>query len=229
MENNAILLLDGNLHYLKATYRLLSTKYHVRIATRPTAALELLQHNETIAVIIADYTMPEMDGIHFFSHVLKIAPHCKRIMFTACSETSVVINAINHGKIDAFLQKPCSEQTLLNTVESVLPDATASSSSFSSGYTPFFPTDCLKQYQTLDTLTSREREILGMISMGFSNQDIAIKLGLTLGTVKSHCRNIFNKLGVSSRTQAIAVLNHWNNARNFDNESHLINPLKFKT
>jgi LuxR family maltose regulon positive regulatory protein len=66
-----------------------------------------------------------------------------------------------------------------------------------------------KQYVSLTTyviesLTRREIEILQLIANGYSNQDIAAHLVLSLHTVKKHISNIFMKLGVNSRTQAIA-------------------------
>ena len=53
-------------------------------------------------------------------------------------------------------------------------------------------------------LTEREIEILRLVDDGLSNSEIADKLIVTVGTVKKHLNNIFGKLGVSSRTQALA-------------------------
>jgi LuxR family maltose regulon positive regulatory protein len=56
----------------------------------------------------------------------------------------------------------------------------------------------------LDLLTERELEVLRLICEGYSNQDIASELVVTIHTVKTHASNIYGKLGVRSRTQAIA-------------------------
>jgi LuxR family maltose regulon positive regulatory protein len=56
----------------------------------------------------------------------------------------------------------------------------------------------------IDPLSERELEVLRLIAMGYSNQEIAEKLVITVGTVKAHTSNIFNKLNVRSRTQAIS-------------------------
>ena len=55
-----------------------------------------------------------------------------------------------------------------------------------------------------EPLSSRELEVLALIAKGLTNQEIAARLYLSLHTVKAHARNIYAKLGVSSRTQAVA-------------------------
>jgi LuxR family maltose regulon positive regulatory protein len=55
-----------------------------------------------------------------------------------------------------------------------------------------------------EPLSARELEVLDLIAAGLTNQQIAARLYVSLHTVKSHARNIYAKLGVSSRTQAIA-------------------------
>jgi ATP/maltotriose-dependent transcriptional regulator MalT len=56
----------------------------------------------------------------------------------------------------------------------------------------------------LEPLSERELEVLGLIARGLSNREIAQRLVLSVGTVKVHARNIYGKLGVGSRTQALA-------------------------
>src|SRR5258706_8194481 len=65
--------------------------------------------------------------------------------------------------------------------------------------------DDLNRQGVEDQLTQRELEIVRLIADGLSNAEIAQKLYLSLATVKVHTRNIFSKLGVNSRTQAVAA------------------------
>jgi LuxR family maltose regulon positive regulatory protein len=61
-----------------------------------------------------------------------------------------------------------------------------------------------KHPEMVEPLSARELEVLGLIAKGHSNQEIATKLFLSLNTVKVHCSHIYGKLGVKSRTQAVA-------------------------
>ena len=69
---------------------------------------------------------------------------------------------------------------------------------FNQAATPTTPADLL------DPLSERELEILQLIAGGMSNKELANELVLTVGTVKWHLNNIYSKLGVRSRTQAVA-------------------------
>jgi LuxR family maltose regulon positive regulatory protein len=62
----------------------------------------------------------------------------------------------------------------------------------------------LRPSSLVEPLSERELEVLGLIAEGLTNQEIASRLFLALSTVKVHTRNIYGKLGVNSRTQAVA-------------------------
>jgi ATP/maltotriose-dependent transcriptional regulator MalT len=74
---------------------------------------------------------------------------------------------------------------------------------------PFSPSGPIPQIPLLDSLTNREEEILHALALGLSNKEIALKFGLTEGTVKNHVFNLYSKLGVKRRTQAIARAREW--------------------
>ena len=59
--------------------------------------------------------------------------------------------------------------------------------------------------ESIDTLTEKERRLLRYVAIGFSNRDLAARLSVSTNTVKWHLRNIFEKLHIKTRTQAVAV------------------------
>jgi DNA-binding NarL/FixJ family response regulator len=65
------------------------------------------------------------------------------------------------------------------------------------------PTDACKY--SLTTLTTRERQIVGLVSKGLSNREVASRLNLSEGTIKAHLHNIYQKLAISNRTALTAL------------------------
>jgi DNA-binding NarL/FixJ family response regulator len=63
----------------------------------------------------------------------------------------------------------------------------------------------LAESLTVEELTSREEEVLRLVVNGLCNKDVSRRLGIALGTVKSHLKSTFDKLNVQSRTQAVAA------------------------
>jgi DNA-binding NarL/FixJ family response regulator len=64
--------------------------------------------------------------------------------------------------------------------------------------------DTIREPETEAVLTTREREILELLSEGFGNKQIAARLGISTNTVKTHLEFLFEKLGVSTRAEAVA-------------------------
>ena len=107
----AVLYIDDNIHNLnsfKATFRKEFKVYTASSAREGLALLEVI----TVQVIIADYKMPEMNGIDFFAAVVKKFPEPVRILLTGHADIKAVINAINKGEVYRFISKPWDEEEL---------------------------------------------------------------------------------------------------------------------
>jgi len=213
MLNNKILLLHDNLNFFTSIYGSFAANFKVFLSNTPAYALQILKQNAPFAAVVADYDLSTRNWLNFFEQLRSISPRTQLILLVSASDVSPIITAVNTGKIDSFLQKPHTTDELISIITSAvtlyntlvpLPMITIPPHS-----SKLFPPQHYQQSggicHNIQGLTPREQEILTMIANGESNQSISVSLGLTLGTVKSHCRNIFNKLGVSSRTQAIAT------------------------
>jgi len=113
------------------------------------------------------------------------------------------------GYVRPFLCEGPEVIELLLAVKSTNPDFLASLLGYFTQhperpYTPLLSTSSLSNSQIIDSLSSRELEVLKLLAIGLSNKDIGVKLFISLGTVKWHVKNIYSKLGVASRTQAVA-------------------------
>jgi thioredoxin reductase (NADPH) len=111
---------DLRAHY-RNEYRILSTT-SVREAL--DSLLELKNKSETIAMIISDQRMPEMEGVDFLQKAMEFYPDAKRILLTAYSDTDAAIKAINDVQLDYYLTKPWDppEEKLFPIVTGLLED-----------------------------------------------------------------------------------------------------------
>ncbi len=83
-------------------------------------ALVLIKHQGPFAVVVSDMRMPGMDGIQFLCKVQETSPDTIRVMLTGASDMQTAVDAVNQGNIFRFLNKPCSKETLVKTLNDSL-------------------------------------------------------------------------------------------------------------
>lgn len=151
-------------------------------------------------VILMDLVMPGMDGAVATREIRKSCSHVQVIVLTSFKEENLIEDALKAGAI-GYLLKNVSAEELAEAIRSaaqgkptLAPEATQVLIS------------AAKHTQDQDTdLTSREKEVLKLLVEGDSNPEIAKKLVVSLSTVKFHVSSILSKLGVTSRTEAVAL------------------------
>lgn len=206
-SNLRILVVDDDEKHLSALRRIMRGTFDVATTKDPLHALDIFQHKGPFAVVISDYRMPLMNGIELLSRICAMDKNTQRIMLTGHAELQMAIDAINHGKINAFLTKPISAVS----IRSVVVDAIrVYNQNLSNGqlHEPGIPP------QQADTencamLTVKEKEVLSLLAKGFSNDEISQELNITVGTVKSHVNNLFEKMDVNSRSKVVAKALEW--------------------
>ena len=127
-----IFSIDDDLHVLRAITRDLRTQYRANYRVLSTSSasealdslLDLKNKSETVALIISDQRMPEMEGVEFLKKAMEIFPDAKRILLTAYSDTDAAIKAINDIQLDYYLMKPWDppEEKLYPVVDELLDD-----------------------------------------------------------------------------------------------------------
>lgn len=114
-----ILLVDDEQAILDGLRRQLRKKFTVHTALSGAAALELLA-TESVAVVVSDMRMPEMDGATFLSKVRVQHPDMVRILLTGQADTQSAIAAVNEGSIYRFLTKPCPPDVIVDELTSAV-------------------------------------------------------------------------------------------------------------
>lgn len=110
-----VLLVDDEEDNLALLYRTLRQNFHILKTTSPLEGLELLKEN-SVDLIISDHKMEEMDGVEFLKRSFEISPKCVRLLVTAYSDSQILINAINYGKVFRYIRKPWDPSELLMIV-----------------------------------------------------------------------------------------------------------------
>lgn len=151
-------------------------------------------------VILMDLMMPGMDGITATREIKKKYPHIKILALTSFAEQNMVQGALQAGAI-GYLQKNVTAKELGFAIRS----AYEGRMTLSPEATQVLANSVAQPQIAGEQLTEREREVLKCMVDGLNNNEIAEKLVVSLGTVKFHISNIYNKLGVDSRVEAVKL------------------------
>ncbi|MGR8948472.1 MAG: response regulator [Gammaproteobacteria bacterium] len=115
-----VLCVDDQIDIIKLLERQLGQHFHCDFATSGADALNMIDKSGPYAAIIADYSMPEMDGITLLGEIKKRSPDTIAIMLTAFSDIDVAIAALHKGNIFRFLRKPWEAEEVKKALSDAL-------------------------------------------------------------------------------------------------------------
>jgi two-component system, NarL family, response regulator LiaR len=151
-------------------------------------------------VILMDLLMPKMDGVTAIKAIKTRWPQIQIIALTSFKEKEYVEGALKAGA-NGYLLKDVSAEELVNAVRR----ATAGQPSLSPEAAQVLMKNVSEPALPYQEMTGREKEILALMVEGMSNNEIAERLIVSQSTVKFHVSNILSKLGVTGRTEAVAL------------------------
>lgn len=119
-NNQKILFVDDDTNLLSAMQRTLRKRFAIETAAGGNEALEVLKTKGPFAVIVADMTMPVMNGVELLEAVAELSPDTVRVMLTGNADQQTAADAVNRGAIFRFLSKPCAPDVLLAALDTAL-------------------------------------------------------------------------------------------------------------
>jgi DNA-binding NarL/FixJ family response regulator len=154
-------------------------------------------------MILMDIHMPGVNGIEATRRILHAHPQIHVLMVTMFEDDASVFSAMRAGA-HGYILKDAQKEDLLRAIRAVSSGEAIFSPAIASRMIAFFNSaHPAAPAQVFPELTEREREILDLIAQGLNNGEVAARLVLSSSTVRNYVSNIFSKLQVADRAQAI--------------------------
>lgn len=191
---------------LTAKIRLSQDFEVVFVASNGRLAIDELRHGARVDVVLMDIHMPDMNGIDAVAEVTARWPQVKVIMCTVFDDDEHILHSIMAGA-GGYLLKDESPQHIHRAIFSIMEGGAPMSQGIASRVLKLLRGSTTHGKATGQVpdfgLTDREKEVLVHLSRGLSYEQIADNLIISYGTVRKHVENIYRKLQVNNRTDAL--------------------------
>jgi DNA-binding NarL/FixJ family response regulator len=153
-------------------------------------------------VVLMDINMAGMDGIECVKRLKILAPQIQILMLTVYEDTEQIFKALAAGAT-GYLLKRLEPEELLQAIRDVHSGGSPMSNSIARKVVASFQkANVVGEKQNL--LTTREQEVLDCLAQGLAYKQIGDQIGISINTIRTHLRHIYEKLHVQSRTEAVA-------------------------
>jgi DNA-binding NarL/FixJ family response regulator len=147
-------------------------------------------------VLLLDLSMPDLDGVEVSRRLATAVPEARVVVFTSFSDRERIVQALDAGAVGYLLKDAEPEE-----IHSAILAAARGEAPLAPKAAAALLADRAARPAAIE-LTAREREVLALGVQGMANKQIARRLGISEKTVKGHLTNLFQRIGVTDRTQA---------------------------
>lgn len=211
MDVIRVLIVDDHALFRGGVRAILSAAPDVEVVGEAANGQEALLKAESLLpdVVLMDIQMPDMTGLEATGHILRKSPQTGIIMITMLEDDDSLFAAMRAGA-RGYVLKGADKAEMLKSIRAVANGEAIFGPAIASRLAGFFQkVNDASQAQdgpkVFSELTAREYEILELITLGRNNQEIASHLHITIKTVSNHISNVYNKLQVADRAQAIIL------------------------
>jgi DNA-binding NarL/FixJ family response regulator len=205
MSTIRVLIADDHAFFRKGLRGLLRLVPEVEVVGEAASGAEAVAQSAALQpdIILMDVQMPDLNGVDATRQVLEMSPHIGVLMLTMFEDDATVFAAMRVGA-RGYLLKGADRVELGRAIRAVRNGEAIFSPAMAQRLSSFFGQPRRPAAPAFPELSEREREVLALVGRGLSNGEIAARLHISGKTVRNHITNIFAKLEVSERSEAIA-------------------------
>ena len=211
-----IMLVDDHNLFREGIKKILENEKDFKIIAEAADGIEAVKKaiKSSPDIILMDINMPNSSGLDALSKIKNLGIKTKVIILTSESKREYIIEAIKIGA-KGFLQKNTTSTNLIKVIREVDIGRSYLQPSLANilSQGPKENTIEEESFYKIDLLSKREYEILVLIASGYNNKDIGQALFISEKTVKNHITNLFKKIEVKDRVQAV-IFSYANNIKN---------------
>jgi DNA-binding NarL/FixJ family response regulator len=205
-----VLLIDDNANHLRGIKELINLESCYEVVGTTTSAnlgINLIKKYHP-DIVLLDINMPEKDGLQTIQTINKLNLSTRVIALSGYDDSDLIYRAMKLGA-RGYVLKTMASVKLINAIEEVASGKIYLPTVLATRFFEYFQSSAKEEAKAsegenlLNTLTMRENEVLELLTEGINYKSIAGKLIISETTVKTHVNNIFQKLQVNDRTNAV--------------------------
>jgi DNA-binding NarL/FixJ family response regulator len=199
-----VLIVDDHPVYRDGLRGLIERSTDIALAGEATSAAEAVALAGTArpAIVLMDLRLPDFSGIEATRRIVQADPSIGVLVITMSEDDESLFAAMRAGA-RGYIPKDADSDEILLAIRAAAAGEVIFGASIADRVMAFFKARRSATAFAFPDLTEREREILELVAAGRSNAEIAQRLSITSKTVRNHVANVFTKLQVVSRSQAI--------------------------
>jgi DNA-binding NarL/FixJ family response regulator len=205
MEATRVVIADDHPLFRSGLTALLTAQADVEVAGEAATGAEAITQAETLQpdIVLMDIQMPDMNGVEATRAIVRASPHIGVIMVTMFEDDESVFAAMRAGA-RGYVLKGADHEEMMRVIHAVARGEALFGPAIARRLSQYFaqPRPALPP-TAFPELTAREYEVLDLVAQGHNNSEIAVRLNVAPKTVRNHISNIFSKLQVADRAQAI--------------------------
>ena len=199
-----VLIVDDHPLLREALRRALDGKRDMEIVAEAGDGEEAVKLTSELKpdVVIMDIVMPKLNGIEATKKIKEVTPNTAVLILTAYNDEEYILGLLDAGAA-GYLLKSARGSDLVEAVRAIQAGESVLHPNIIAKLLKRAMTGPVEGHQRSELLSERESEVLKLVALGMSNKEVATKLLVSERTIKAHLTNIFNKLNVASRSEAI--------------------------